>query len=123
DEEQQRLAGELLRMGEMAAAQLEAALDVVERRDDNAAQRVIDNDEAIDALEQETSQDVIKLTLRGPLARDLRQILAALRIASDIERVGDYAANVAKRSIALNAAPPVPHTGGLRSLGVLAVKQ
>jgi len=107
----------------MAAAQLEAALDVVERRDDNAAQRVIDNDEAIDALEQETSQDVIKLTLRGPLARDLRQILAALRIASDIERVGDYAANVAKRSIALNAAPPVPHTGGLRSLGVLAVKQ
>ena len=123
DEEQQRLAGELLRMGEMAAAQLEAALDVVERRDDNAAQRVIDNDEAIDALEQETSQDVMKLTLRGPLARDLRQILAALRIASDIERVGDYAANVAKRSIALNAAPPVPHTRGLRSLGLLAVKQ
>src|SRR5690606_397895 len=90
DEEQQRLAGELLRMGEMAAAQLEAALDVVDRRDDNAARRVVDNDVAIDALEQETSQDVMKLTLRGPLARDLRQILAALRIASDIERIGDY---------------------------------
>src|SRR3546814_3587175 len=102
---------------------LEAALDVVERRDDLAAQRVIDNDEAIDALEQETSQDVMKLTLRGPLARDLRQILAALRIASDIERIGDYAANVAKRSIALNTAPPIPHTRGLRALGTLAIKQ
>ena len=123
DEEQQRLAGELLRMGEMAAAQLEAALDVVERRDDNAAQRVIDNDEAIDALEQETSQDVMKLTLRGPLARDLRQILAALRIASDIERVGDYAANVAKRSTALNLAPPLPQVSGLHAIGTLAVQQ
>jgi phosphate transport system protein len=110
-------------MGAMATAQLEAALDVVDRRDDRAAQRVIDNDEAIDTLEHETSQDVMKLSLRGPLARDLRQILAALRIASDIERIGDYAANVAKRSIALNAAPPVPHTLGLRSLGLLAVRQ
>jgi phosphate transport system protein len=123
DDEQRRLQGELLRMGGMAVAQLEAALDVVDRRDDRAAQRIIDNDEAIDTLEQETSQDVMKLTLRGPLARDLRQILAALRIASDIERIGDYAANVAKRSIALNAAPPVPHTRGLRALGMLAVRQ
>jgi phosphate transport system protein len=123
DEEQRRLQGELLRMGRMAAAQLEAALDVVDRRDDRAAQRIIDNDEAIDALERETSQDVMKLTLRGPLARDLRQILAALRIASDIERIGDYAANVAKRSIALNAAPPIPHTRGLQALGMLAARQ
>jgi phosphate transport system protein len=123
DEEQRRLQGELLRMGAMATAQLEAALDVVDRRDDRAAQRVIDNDEAIDTLEHETSQDVMKLSLRGPMARDLRQILAALRIASDIERIGDYAANVAKRSIALNAAPPVPHTLGLRALGMLAVRQ
>jgi phosphate transport system protein len=123
DEEQNRLRGELLRMGAMAAAQLEAALDVVDRRDDRAAQRVIDNDIAIDQLEHETSQDVVKLTLRGPLARDMRHILAALRIASDIERIGDYAANVAKRSIALNAAPPLPHTLGLRALGTLALRQ
>ena len=123
DEEQRRLQGELLRMGAMAAAQLEAALDVVDRRDDRAAQRIVDNDVAIDQLEHETSQDVMKLTLRGPLARDMRQILASLRIASDIERIGDYAANVAKRSIALNAAPPLPHTLGLRALGTLALRQ
>ena len=123
DDEQQRLKGELLRMGEMAAAQLEAALDVVERRDDKAAERIIGNDEAIDTLEHEVSQDVMKLALRGPMARDLREILAALRIASDIERIGDYAANVAKRSMALNLSPPLPHTRGLSALGVLAVQQ
>ncbi|TYT25380.1 phosphate signaling complex protein PhoU [Luteimonas viscosa] len=123
DEERQRLIGEILRMGEMAASQLEAALDVVERRDDKAAARIIANDEEIDLLEQEVSQDVMKLALRGPLARDLREILAALRIASDIERIGDYAANVAKRSTALNAAPPLPHTRGLNTLGQLVVRQ
>ena len=123
DEEQQRLTHEIQRMGAMAVAQLEAALDVMERRDDNAAERIIANDEAIDALEHEVSQDVMKLALRGPMASDLRIILAALRIASDIERVGDYAANMAKRSMVLNTSPPVPHTGGLHALGRLAAEQ
>ena len=123
DDEQQRLGHEIQRMGAMAVAQLEAALDVVERRDDNAAGRIIANDEAIDALEHEISQDVMRLALRGPMATDLRIILAALRISSDIERVGDYAANLAKRSMALNAAPPMPHVRGLHALGELAAQQ
>ncbi len=123
DDERSRLTNEILRMGEMAAAQLESALDVVERRDDKAAERIIANDEAIDALEHEVSQDVMKLALRGPMARDLREILSALRIAADIERIGDYAANVAKRSTALNLAPPLPYTRGLTVLGQLAVRQ
>ena len=121
--EQQRLTDEIMRMGDMAAAQLEAALDVVERRDDRAAARIVGNDEAIDALEKEVSHDVMKLALRGPLATDLRIILAAVRIASDIERIGDYAANVAKRTQALNLAPPLPQTLGLRTLGALALRQ
>lgn len=123
DGEQQRLHNEILRMGEMAAAQLAAALDVVDRRDDRASARVVANDEAIDLLEREVSQDVMRLALRGPLASDLRVILAALRIASDIERIGDYASNVAKRSVTLNRTPPLPHTRGLRSLGELALVQ
>ncbi|MGY4515927.1 phosphate signaling complex protein PhoU [Lysobacter sp. HA18] len=123
DAEQKRLLDETLRMGEMAASQLEAALDVVQRRDDKAAARIIANDEAIDAIEHEVSHDVMKLALRGPMARDLREILAAIRIASDIERIGDYAANVAKRSMALNTAPPLPHVAGLQLIGKLAVQQ
>ena len=123
DEEQKRLLAETLRMGEMAAAQLEAALDVVKRRDDKAAERIVANDDALDALEQEISHDVMKLALRGPMARDLREILAAIRVASDIERIGDYAANVAKRSTALNLAPPLPQVSGLHAIGTLAVQQ
>ena len=123
DQEQHRLLQETMRMGEMAASQLEAALDVMQRRDDKAAQRIIANDEAIDVLEQTISHDVMKLALRGPMARDLRQILAAIRVTADIERIGDYAANIAKRSLALNLAPPLPHINGLQSVGALAVKQ
>ena len=123
DEEQQRLVAEIVRMGEMSVAQLEAALDVIERRDEKAAQRIVANDEAIDQLEQQISHDVMRLALRGPMARDLREILAGLRIPADIERIGDYAANVAKRSIALNVSPPVPHTSSLRALGQLAARQ
>ena len=123
DDEQQVLLDELIRMGQMSVSQLEAALDVVERRDDKAAERVIGNDDAIDALEQQVNHDVIRLIRRGPLAGDLRVILAALRVASDIERIGDLAANIAKRSMALNLAPPLPHTRGLDALGRMAARQ
>ncbi|ALR06827.1 phosphate transport system regulatory protein PhoU [Xylella fastidiosa subsp. pauca] len=122
DDELNRLVTEIIRMGEIAVAQLEAALDVVERRDDKAADRIVMNDEAIDALEQSISHDVMRLALRGPMARDLREILAGLRIPADIERIGDYAANVAKRSIALNTMPPLPQTASLRALGQLSAQ-
>jgi phosphate transport system protein len=103
DSELSRLYGEITRMGELAAGQLDAAIDALGRRDSKAARRVVDNDIAIDQLEQEVSHDVLRLlALRQPMARDLREVYGALRISADIERIGDYAANVAKRSIVLN---------------------
>jgi len=121
DTELARLTGEIVRMGEIAVSQLEASMDVLERRDSRAAERVINNDDAIDVLEDTVSQDVVKLlVMRSPVARDLREVLAALRIASDIERIGDYAANIAKRSVALNLAPPVAPARGLPALAALA---
>ena len=123
DDEQRALLDELIRMGLMAVSQLEAALEVIERRDASAAERVVANDEAIDALEQQVNHDVVHLIRRGPMATDLRIILAALRVASDIERIGDYAANIAKRSLVLNLAPPLPHTRGLGTLGRMAAQQ
>jgi phosphate transport system protein len=118
DAELTRLTGEIVRMGELAVTQLEAAIDVIERRDERAAQRVVINDDAIDTMEQEISHDVVRLlALRAPMAGDLRNVFAALRIAADIERIGDYAANVAKRSIPLSMVAPVAPT---RSLGHLA---
>ena len=121
DSELGRLNGEIKRMGEIAIAQLDAAIDVLQRRDTKAAERVVANDEAIDALEHEVSTDVLRLlALRQPMARDLREVYAALRISSDIERIGDYAANVAKRSMALNLSAPVTPARGLPQLAKLA---
>ena len=123
DAELARLTGEIVRMGEIAVAQFEASMDVLERRDSRAAERVIHNDDAIDGLEHEVSHDVVQLlVMRSPVARDLREVLAALRIASDIERIGDYAANIAKRSLALNLAPPVAAARGLRALAEFACR-
>ena len=123
DDELTRLTGEIVRMGELSATQLEAAIDVLGRRDGRAAQRVVDNDDAIDQLEQEISHDVVRLlALRAPMAGDLRNVFAALRIAADIERIGDYAANVAKRSIPLSMVAPVSPVGGLDYLAELAAE-
>ena len=121
DGELTRLTGEIVRMGELSVKQLEAAIDVVERRDERAAQRVVDNDDAIDEMEQQVSHDVVRLlALRAPMAGDLRNVFAALRTAADIERIGDYAANVAKRSIPLSMVAPVQPAAGLEYLAKLA---
>ena len=117
DSELKRLYGEITRMGEIAAAQLDAAIDALSRRDSKAARHVVGNDVAIDALEREVSQDVLRLlALRQPMARDLREVYGALRISADIERIGDYAKNVAKRSIVLNDAAIVPAAKALPEL-------
>jgi phosphate transport system protein len=121
DDELKRLTGEIQRMGELALDQLEAAIGAVMQRDSDAAARVVHGDERIDAIEQEVSQDVVRLlALRQPMARDLREVFVALRIASDIERIGDYAANVAKRSMILNQSAPVRLAGALPRLARLA---
>ncbi|MEO7067579.1 MAG: phosphate signaling complex protein PhoU [Rhodanobacter sp.] len=121
DGELTRLTGEIVRMGELSVKQLDAAIDAVERRDERMAQRVVDNDDAIDQMEQDISHDVVRLlALRAPMAGDLRNVFAALRIAADIERIGDYAANVAKRSIPLSMVAPVEPVGGLKHLATLA---
>ena len=119
--ELQRLTAEIQHMGELALNQLDAAIDAVMERDSDAAMKVVSSDAAIDALEHEVSHDVVRLlALRQPMARDLREVFAALRIAADIERIGDYAANVAKRSIVLNQSAPVQLAWTLPRLARLA---
>ncbi len=121
DSELNRLYGEISQMGDLAIAQINAAVDVLNRRDSNAAARVVANDDAINALETEISNDVLKLlALRQPMARDLREVYAALKISSDIERIGDYASNVAKRSMVLNNTPALPASARIGRLAKTA---
>jgi phosphate transport system protein len=79
------------------------AAQAVVHRDAVAAGKAIEDDRKVDALEHEVERFVIRLlALRQPMAGDLRHIVAALKITGDLERIGDYAANVAKRSIVLS---------------------
>jgi len=108
DQELQRLDNSIAEMGGMAESQLTAAIEAVSKRDGDLASSVIEADSKVDELEHEVEAQVVRLlALRQPLARDLRQIVAALKTSTDLERICDYAANVAKRSLVLNQTAPV----------------
>jgi len=120
DEELQRLDNIITQMGGIAENQLGAAIEAVVKRDSDFATEVIEGDVEIDQLERDIEALVMRLlALRQPMARDLRQSIAALKIASDLERIGDYAANVAKRSIALNQTPAVKPVYAIPRMGRL----
>jgi len=108
DDELQKLNNTVAEMGGLAESQLGTAIEAVVTRDVDLAARVVEGDPKVDQLERDLDNLAIRLlALRQPVARDLREVFAALKIGSDLERIGDYAANVAKRSIALSQAPPV----------------
>ena len=121
DEELSRLNNLIVEMGGLAESQLAGAIDAVAKRDSDLAARVVEGDAKVDELEREADNLVIRLlALRQPMARDLREIFAALKIGSDLERICDYAANVAKRSIALAQTPPIQPVYALPRMGALA---
>lgn len=121
DEELRRLQGELLRMGGLAMEQLQLAVRALQDGDSTLAEKVIATDERIDTLELEVSSDVMRLLARRqPMAVDLRVVLSSLRIAANIERIGDYAANIAKRSLALPEVRPREPIRGLAEMAEYA---
>jgi phosphate transport system protein len=103
DLELKRLGNLITEMGGIVESQVALAAAAMMERDTDTAVRVIETDLKVDALEHEVEQFVIRmLALRQPMAGDLRNVVAALKITGDLERIGDYAANVAKRSIVLS---------------------
>jgi phosphate transport system protein len=108
DEELNRMTGMIAQMGGLVEEQISGAISALVRRDGERANEVVAKDRRIDALEDEVEQTGLQiLALRQPLAFDLRLVTTAVKIASDLERMGDYAANVAKRAITLNKLEPV----------------
>jgi phosphate transport system protein len=124
DQELKRLRSMITQMGGIVETQVALAADAIMHRDAAAAARAVEEDPKVDALEREVETFVIRLlALRQPVAGDLRQIVAALKITGDIERIGDYAANVAKRSIVL-AEFSVPYSlAGLAHMARLVQQQ
>jgi phosphate transport system protein len=102
EQELKRLRVLITEMGGMVENEVDLACQAVLEQDNIAAGRAVEADPKVDAVEREVEQFVIRLlALRQPLAQDLRLIVAALKITAGLERIGDYAANVAKRSIVL----------------------
>lgn len=120
EDELTQLTNVIVRMGGLAEAQLAGAIHAVVRRDSDLSSRVIASDVKIDEMEQEIHAATVRLlALRQPVADDLRAIVAALKISADLERIGDYAANVAKRSMVLNQLPPVKPVTAVPAMGRL----
>ena len=124
DEQLQALSAAVAQMGGLAEAQLAAAIDAIARRDSSAAERAVAGDVRIDALQQEIEERAMKLlALRQPMAVDLRDTLAAIKIAGELERIGDLAKNIAKRALVLNREPPIRLTQSLGRMGKAAQNQ
>lgn len=118
------LNNKIARMGGLAEEQFGRALDALKRQDTTLADSVVAADRQIDALEREIEEQAILLfTKRTPMAQDLREVVTAIRIASDLERIGDLAKNIAKRIHALSDNRPTQILSGLGQMGRQALQQ
>jgi phosphate transport system protein len=121
DEELRRLNNIITEMGGLAESQLATAIAAVVERDSDLAASVVETDVRVDQLQHNVDNFAVRLlALRQPVGSDLRGIFAAVKIASDLERICDYAANIAKRSMVLNQAPAAQPVSALPRMARLA---
>jgi phosphate transport system protein len=103
----------VMRMGGLVETALLDAAEALDTRDQDLAARVRSGDSAIDALEDQiNTQCAMLLALRSPTASDLRTVLTVMKIAASLERAGDYAKNLAKRTAVLAEMTPIPGASG-----------
>jgi phosphate transport system protein len=103
----------LMKMGGLVESAILDAAQALEARDGELAEQVRRGDQVIDALEEQINTDCARvIALRAPTATDLRTVLTVMKIAGNLERCGDYAKNLAKRSIVLAQVPPVGSAAG-----------
>ncbi|WP_293943443.1 phosphate signaling complex protein PhoU [Sphingomonas sp.] len=114
DEDLDRLRALISQMGGLAEHAIRESMRCLVQRDLEGALRIVENDKKLDALEVETERRAIQiLALRAPMAGDLRDVVAALKISSVVERIGDYAKNIAKR------VPLLENSGAVETLSLL----
>ncbi|MGA0545015.1 phosphate signaling complex protein PhoU [Brevundimonas sp. VNH65] len=120
-DELNQLTAEVARMGGLAEAQVADSVDSVARRDIALARAVVERDVKLDVMQRDIERKAIRLiALRQPVASDLRKTLSAMKLASDLERTGDLAKNIAKRALAVaETAPMQPLTRSIERMGRL----
>ena len=120
EDELSQLNSSILRLGGMVEDQISDAVEAIAKRDSELAEHVIQKDADLDDLEEEINNlAVLILARRQPMASDLRVIVSAIKIAGDLERVGDYAKNISKRTLVINQAPPISSTRGVPRMAEL----
>lgn len=124
-EELALLDNKIAQMGGMSEHVLGLAFDALEQRDPLLAERVVELDRRIDALERDIEAQVVAMiSRRQPKEEALRRVIGAMRIAADLERIGDLGKNIAKRALAIAHEPhPKPLMTGLRHIVELALRQ
>jgi phosphate transport system protein len=123
-EQLELLANAVAQMGGLAEAQFANAIEAVSKRDTKLAEAAIGSDERVDRIQQTVEDQALRLlALRQPMAVDLRTTLAAIKIAYELERVGDLAKNIGKRALILNREPPIRLTQSLARMGRQSLAQ
>ena len=123
DEDLGRLRGMIAQMGGLAEQAIVESMEALKRRDLDAAERIVAGDQRIDQLEHDVERLAIELiALRAPLADDLREVVAALKIASVVERIGDYAKNIARRVAAIDDHSEIEPLSVLPAMAELACR-
>ena len=125
DEELNALSAECARMGGLAEAQVADAVTAVVKRNQELASAVVARDDKLDAAERDIERRSIRLfALRQPMADDLRRTIAAMKIANNLERCGDLAKNIAKRTLVIIESDPMtPLTRSIDRMGKLVVQR
>ncbi|HEX2887020.1 phosphate signaling complex protein PhoU [Vineibacter terrae] len=121
DDELEKLDASISEMGGLAESQLAMALAALREHNSETAEKVMKADNRVDELDRAVQNQVIRmLALRQPMANDLRLIVTSIKIASALERIADYAKNVAKRSLQIQSlTTPSPALSGVDRLGRL----
>lgn len=124
DQDITALRTQLSEMGGIAEEQLANAIRALTKRDLALADLVIANDQKLDELERRIEEKaILTIAKRQPMALDLREIMVAIRVSSDIERIGDLAKNTAKRTHAISESLPRKLSTGLARMGAMAQSQ
>ena len=125
DEELALLDEKIAQMGGLAEHQFDQSVNALERRDLKLAEEVVTSDRAIDLLQREIVEQIISMVARRqPVAVDLRHLIGALQITTELERIGDLAKNIAKRALTIADEPrPKPLMSGIRKMAELALTQ
>jgi phosphate transport system protein len=118
DKELEILGRKIAEMGGIAEKMLSDAMDALTDFDTRLAQTTVDSDPRLDLLQRDIEeQAILTIARRQPMAVDLREIIATIRISGDLERIGDLAKNIAKRAIKTHSEMNIPRaTIGLRSM-------